>query len=234
MVETFPGFPPELFTFLKSLKDNNNREWFNDNKPQYKEYVVEPVCDFIFAMSPRLEKISRYYVADSRAHGGSMFRIYRDTRFSRDKKPYKEHVGCQFRHVAGKDVHAPGFYLHIEPGNIRIGGGIWRPPNPVLNQIRTRIVEKPDEWKAIINNTTFKKRFDSVDGDQLRRPPNGFSKDAPHMKDLKRKSYFMMQKHEDETLLQPGILSEVERVFKAVSPLMAFLTTAIELPYKQR
>jgi len=234
MAASFPGFPAELFKFLKLLKENNNREWFNDNKPQYKEYIVEPVCDFISVLRPRLEKISKYYVADSRAHGGSMFRIYRDTRFARDKRPYKEHVGCQFRHVAGKDAHAPGFYIHIEPGNIRIGGGVWRPPNPVLQQIRSRIVEKPDAWKKIISNPTFRKRFVSVDGEQLQRPPKGFTKDDPYLEDLKRKSFFIMQQHEDNTLLQPGIVSEVERVFKSASPLMEFLTLAVELPYHKR
>ena len=106
MANSFQGFPKETFAFLEQLANNNNREWFNANKTRYKSVVVAPVMDFINAIRPGLQAVSPYYVADSRPHGGSMFRIYKDTRFSRDKRPYKEHVGCQFRHSAGKDAHA--------------------------------------------------------------------------------------------------------------------------------
>ncbi len=131
-MDDFSGFPKELFTFLDQLAANNNREWFKDNKERYYDVVVDPVCDFIEAMEPRLHVISRHFVADSRPHGGSMFRIYRDTRFSKDKRPYKENVGCQFRHEAGKDAHAPGFYVHLGRDEIFYGGGLWLPSNPVL------------------------------------------------------------------------------------------------------
>lgn len=115
MTQTFEGFPPEFFKFFTELSQNNNREWFKDNKPRYQDCVVDPSCAFIEAMAPKLEKISPYFVADPRPNGGSMFRIYRDMRFSKDKKPYKENVGFRFRHYSGKSNPAPGFMLASRP-----------------------------------------------------------------------------------------------------------------------
>lgn len=231
MDDKFPGFTADFYKFLTELKDNNNRDWFNENKDRYLNSVANPMCQFVAAMGPRLEKISKYYVADPRRHGGSMFRIYRDARFSKDKRPYKEHVGCQFRHVAGKDAHAPGFYAHFEPNNVRIGGGVWMPPGPALFQIRTAIAEKPDEWQTILNNKTFKTRFGGVNGDQLIRPPRGFDKEHPMIDDIKRKSFFVMHPIDPGLILTPKFITEVERIFKAASPMIEFLTRAVELKY---
>ena len=108
MTTNFPGFPKELLRFYAELIENNNRDWFTKNKQRYKEVVVYPMCDFIEAMAPRLEAIAPMYIADARPNGGSMFRIYRDVRFSRDPKPYKEHLACQFRHQAGRDAMRRG------------------------------------------------------------------------------------------------------------------------------
>jgi len=132
----FPGFPADFFRFFEELAANNNRPWFNESKGRYHESVVNPISEFIVSMAPRLKAISPHYIADPRPHRGSMFRIYRDTRFSADKSPYKTHAGVQFRHAAGKDAHAPGFYLQLAPEGLFFGGGIWRPPNPQLNRIR--------------------------------------------------------------------------------------------------
>ena len=115
----FPGFPKDFFVFYEQLQLNNNREWFNDNKNRYYESVANPISEFIVCMAPRLKTISAHYVADPKPHGGSMFRIYRDTRFSKDKTPYKTHAGVQFRHAAGKDARAPGFYVHLATDELR-------------------------------------------------------------------------------------------------------------------
>ena len=231
--DSFPGFPKDFVRFFKELKNNNNREWFAENKLRYKQSIVVPLCDFIVAMGPRLEKISNCYVADGRANGGSMFRIYRDVRFSKDKRPYKEHAACHFRHEAGKDAHAPGFYLHIEPDEVRIGGGIWMPPNTHLDKIRQAIVEKPQQWKKITGSVTFKKYFNSVMGDGLKRPPRGFDKEHPLIEDLKRKSFFAMHKVAVKEIYTPQFIVEVERTFKALSPMLEFLTLALDLPYSR-
>ena len=125
------SFRPELFAFLEELKANNDREWFAANRDRYEEELLEPAMDFIAAFAPKLEKISPNFRADPRPSGGSLFRIYRDTRFSKDKTPYKTNVGIHFRHELARDAHAPGFYLHIGPGEAFAGAGIWHPaPRP--------------------------------------------------------------------------------------------------------
>ena len=233
MPAQFSGFPKELFTFIRQLKKNNNREWFHANKDRYREFVVAPMCDFIQAMAYRFDKMAIRFVADPRPHGGSMFRIYRDTRFSKDKRPYKSHVACHFRHEAGKDAHAPGFYVHLEPGSVFFGGGIWMPPNPVLEKIRNTIVENPNAWKRIISNPTFKKRFGGIEGDGLKRPPRGFDKDHPFIEDLKRKSFFVTQDVDPALAMTPKFITEVERAFKTASPLMKYLLFANGLPFER-
>jgi uncharacterized protein (TIGR02453 family) len=230
-MDTFPGFPCGLFTFLEQLAANNNREWFNDNKQYYRDDVVEPVCDFIEAMEPRLHAVSEHFVADPRPHGGSMFRIYRDTRFSKDKRPYKENIGCQFRHEAGKDAHAPGFYVHLGRDEIFFGGGVWLPPNPQLGQIRDAIVEQPERWHAASTDRAIVKRFGGINGDSLKRPPRGYDADHPYIEDLKRKSFFAMQPATKKQAMSPKLIDEVADAFNTLSPLMAFLTNAVKLPF---
>jgi len=231
MSNSFSGFPKELFTFLKQLAKNNNREWFNDNKSRYKTFIVEPMCEFISAIGSRFEKQGLCFVADPRPHGGSMFRIYRDTRFSNDKRPYKTHAACHFRHEAGKDAHAPGFYVHLEPGAVFFGGGIWMPPNPILENIRHTIVENPNGWKRIITNTTFKKRFGQLEGEGLKRVPRGYDKDHPFAEDLKRKSFFVMQDGNQKLAQSPQFIKEVDMAFKTAGPLMRYLLFSLGLPY---
>ena len=231
MSQQFPGFPKELFTFLRQLAKNNNREWFNDNKARYKQVIVEPMCEFISAMGVRFEKNQWCFNADPRPHGGSMFRIYRDTRFAKDKRPYKTHAACHFRHQAGKDAHAPGFYVHLEPGAVFFGGGIWMPPNPVLEKIRHTIVENPNAWKRIVTNATFKKRFGGIEGDALKRPPRGYDKDHPFIEDLKRKSFFVTESVTQKTSQSPQFINEVDRSFKAASPMMKYLLFSLGLPF---
>lgn len=231
MPASFRGFPKDLFTFLRDLSRHNNREWFQDNKDRYRDGVVEPVCNFVAAVAPGLAKISKQFVADPRPHGGSMFRIYRDTRFSHDKRPYKEHIGCHFRHRAGKDAHAPGFYLHLAPAEIFYGGGIWMPPGAVLFQIRQAISERPRAWSRVVDDRALRRRFGGIEGDQLKRAPRGFRPDHPHAEDIRRKTFFVLRRADPVSATRPGFLSEVTRSFRDAGPLMRFLTEAVDLPY---
>ncbi len=231
MYPSFPGFPQDLFDFLIELRANNNRDWFQANKPRYRESIVTPVCAFIEAMAPRLLAISDSYIADPRSNGGSMFRIYRDARFSKDKRPYKENVGCQFRHTAGKDAHAPGFYLHLAPQECFIACGVWQPPNPVLHQIRTVIVEKPKVWGAVTNSKNLIKRFGGIQGDGLKRPPRGYSADHPAIEDLKRKSFLLVQDIDPQVTKLPTFIDQVAAAYRDGSPLMQFVTSAMGLSY---
>ena len=231
MAAGFDGFPGDLFRFLQDLAKNNNRDWFNANKDRYVESIVEPVQSFINAMRPRLEKISPYYIADSRRNGGSMFRIYRDTRFSKNKDPYKEKVGCQFRHEAGKDAHAAGFYVHLANDQIFFGGGVWAPPNDVLTKLRDAIVENPACWRRITRNKSFLANFDGVRGDGLKRPPRGYDPEHSLIEDLKRKTFYVMKPGTKELAQSSTFIDEVTRTFKTASPFMKFVARALELPY---
>ena len=227
---TFRGFPDDFFSFFHELKENNNRPWFNDNKPRYYDSVVNPMCEFIVAMAPHLAKISKHYVADPRPHGGSMFRIYRDTRFSRDKTPYKSHAACHFRHQAGKDAHAPGFYAHFELDNLYFGGGIWRPPVKHLAIIRAAISDNPAAWGRIKKSKPIRDR-NGIRGDGLVRPPRGFDPEHVHVEDLKRKSFYVMTQAPPELAQSADLVHEVTAAFREAARLNRFVTEALELPF---
>ncbi len=181
-------FSADLFDFLSELADNNNREWFQANKDRYRRTVQEPLLRFISDFSGPLGEISPFFVADPRPAGGSMFRIYRDVRFSRNKSPYKTHAAAQFRHQEGKDAHVPCFYLHLEPGSVFAGAGLWHPPGPALTSIRNAIVESPETWTSMTTAKTFSKTF-TIGGDSLKRAPRGIDPDHPLIDDLKRKDF---------------------------------------------
>ncbi len=231
MAGEFPGFPKDLFLYLQDLAKNNNREWFNANKNRYVEAVVEPVQAFIEAMRPRLEKISPHYVVDSRRNGGSMFRIYRDTRFSKNKNPYKENVGCQFRHEAGKDAHAAGFYVHLANDRIFFGGGVWAPPNDVLTKIRDAIIAKPDQWRKITHSKALLDEFSGVRGDGLKRPPRGYDPGHELIEDLKRKTFYVMHEGNKKQAQSSAFIEDVSTAFKVSSPFMKFIAASLDLPY---
>ena len=228
---TFNGFPAELFEFLRSLAENNNRDWFNDNRIDYDEFVAEPVIEFINAIATPLETISQNFVADPRRNGGSMFRIYRDTRFGHDKRPYKTNVGCHFRHVAGKSAHAPGFYLHLQPGNVFVGAGIWKPDGPTLAKIRNAIVEKPEQWEAVFSDRQLWQRFGDIEGESLKRAPRGFDADHEHVEHLKLKSFFIHQSLDEALATGPELIDEVVAAYTDAVPLVRFMTRAVGLPF---
>ena len=182
---------------------------------------------FIEAVAPKLHQVSDCFLADARPHGGSIFRIYRDTRFSNDKRPYKNNVGCQFRHIAGRDAHAPGYYIHLEPGQVFFGGGIWQPPNPILDKIRHSIIDNPVSWSKIIENKPFKNFFGGVQGDGLKKPPRGYAADHRFIEDLKRKSFFAMREGDEVLAKSAKFIKEIEKSMKLSEPLMRFITEAL-------
>ncbi|MBL4602390.1 MAG: DUF2461 domain-containing protein [Emcibacteraceae bacterium] len=223
----FNGFTKEFWQFFDELKENNNREWFTDNKERYKSDIVTPCMDFIVDMGERLKDISPHYMAIAKANGGSMFRIYRDARFSKNKSPYKENAGIQFRHKLGKDAHAPGFYINLKKDGIFFGGGIWLPDSTTLGEIRDRICYYPKKWQAVIENEDIINTFGAINGDGLKRPPRGYDADHKYIEDLKRKSFFAMKSEADYKITQNAdFIDEVVKTFEAASPLMAFICDA--------
>ena len=225
-----PLFTPRTFSFLSELAANNNREWFLANKPRYEADVKEPALRFISDFSTPLKGISRLFRADPRANGGSLFRIYRDTRFSKDKTPYKTATGIQFRHEAGRDAHAPGFYLHIQPGQCFMGCGSWHPGGPALRQIRESIDEDPDAWKRASRGARFRKTFE-LSGDSLIRAPKGFSVDHPLIEDLRRKDFIAVVQLAEEDLISDGFLDRFAELCRTAAPFQRWLCRATGVPY---
>ncbi len=223
-------FSPDLFTFLRELRANNDRDWFAANRDRYENSVKEPALDFIADFAPRLEALSKHFVADPRPVGGSLFRIHRDTRFSKDKTPYKTHTGIQFRHEAGKDAHAPCWYLHLAPGEVMIGAGIWHPDSDALARIRTALVDDPGGWRRATGGKAFRERF-RLGGESLKRPPAGFDAGHPLIEDLKRKDFIAVAPLTDDAVTGPGFAAAFAAECKRASPLVAFLCGALGLPY---
>ncbi len=177
-----PYFSPGFFKFLRNLARNNNREWFQKNKPRYEKFVLEPSLRFIQDAGDELKAISPYLVADPRPFGGSLFRIYRDIRFSKDKSPYKTNVAMMFWHRrGGKKARTAGLYLHLAPGHSFAGAGIWHPDPPSLNKVRRAIVSRPEAWREVRESGL------KVEGESLKRPPPGFDRNHPFVEDLKLK-----------------------------------------------
>lgn len=222
----FLGLPKDFFAFFNELHFNNERPWFETNKDRYKFSVVEPLSALIAAIGARMPKLSKHIVCDPRPNGGSMFRIYRDTRFSKDKSPYKTNAGVHFRHALGKDAHAPGFYMHFAPKEVFFGGGLWMPDADDLAKIRHTIADKAKEWEKLKVALAEAKRFDGIEGEALARPPKGFDAGHRSIEDIKRKSFYVMHKSTEKTAQSPKLVDEAMEAFSAAKPLMTFLCKA--------
>ncbi len=225
----FTGFEPSLFRFLKKLTANNNREWFQENKPMYEQQLLAPCQAFIRAFGPHLKRVSPFFIADDRRMGGSLMRIYRDTRFGKDKTPYKTNVGIQFRHEMGKDVHCPGFYVHIAPGECFLGAGIWHPDAPALKKIRQAIDKEPTKWKRTRDQKKFRSHFDLV-GDSLKTAPRDYPKDHPLIEDLRRKDFIGVKSISQADVLDGNFIQAAAEAFAASRTYMRFLCDALRIP----
>lgn len=230
-IAPFEGFPKDFLAFFRELAKNNEREWFKANETRYRESVEAPLLSFIAAMDLPLGRFASCFEAIPKRSGGSMFRIYRDVRFGRDKSPYKTNAACQFRHEAGKNAHAPGFYVHLEPKEVFFGGGLWMPAAPELRKVREAIVADPERWTEITRAPAFRRRFGEVSGDALKRPPAGFDPDDPMIEEIKRTSYFALEEADPKEILSPDFAKRVAKSLEALGPFMEFLCDAVGLPY---
>jgi len=217
-------FTPDLFRFLVRLKRNNNRDWFQAHKDEYETHVQQPVLRFIADFAAPLYAISPYLVADPRPSRGSMFRIYRDTRFSSDKRPYKTNVAMRFSH-RGKDVHSSGFYLHLESGGCFAASGLWHPEPATLLQVRTAIVSRPEEWRAV------RKLLNWDDATKLSRPPRGFPSDHEFVEDLKLRDLGTFVEFTDKQVCSPRFMTLFTGACRKMSPVAAFLSGAVGLKF---
>lgn len=212
-------------TFLQDLKKNNNKEWFDANRPRYErakaEYhvFVAKVLEALKTVDPTLEKVQLKQC---------VFRINRDVRFSNNKDPYKTNFGAGFS-KGGKKVQCAGYYFHLEPGVTFMGGGFWMPMGPELKKIRMEIDYNLDEFRTIIENKTFKKQFSGLEQEEkLSRPPRGYEIDNPGVELLKLKSYTVSAPLAAEEFPNKNLVNHVVHHFKTMMPLIHFLNRAID------
>jgi uncharacterized protein (TIGR02453 family) len=219
-------FGPELFKFLRDLERNNNREWFQRNKARYEAEVKAPALHFIEAMGPRLARLSPHVVADPRPFGGSLGRIYRDTRFSKDKSPYKSWVGIHFAHEsATKEENLPGFMLVLYPGECGVSSGIWHPSPPDLKKIRDAIVASPGAWGKVLHKGT------KILGESYVRVPAGYDPNERYSDDLRRKDFYAREPLADKAVSSPSFGSAFEGACRELNPLNQFLARALAIPW---
>ena len=216
---------PDTFEFLRALKENNNKEWFNAHKPRYQQARTDFesfVGDLILGIAqfdPDLGEL------DAKR---SVFRIYRDTRFSPDKTPYKTNLGAHLVVHHQKLHDRAGYYIHIEPGNCFLAGGAYMPPSAWLRSIRATIDVRGDKLKAILGNPGFKNTFGEMRGERLKTKPREYSLDHPHIELLKYKSFLAMHPIEDELAQSQHFLEHAIHVFSVLKPFNDFLNASPE------
>jgi uncharacterized protein (TIGR02453 family) len=223
-------FTPEFFQFLSQLKKNNTREWFNANKARYESSVRDPFLRFIADFAPLLENIGPHFIADPSPVRGSMMRIYRDIRFSKDKSPYKTAVAAHFWHEKGKEGATPTFYLHVEPGKSMVGAGIWRPEPKTAKKIRDAIAKDSEEWKTATTLREFRAAF-KIGGEALKRPPHGYDRNHPLIEDIKRKDFVAGTTFRDSDVCSLNFQETLVKRLRILVPYTKFLTEAAGLPF---
>lgn len=210
--------PREVFGFLKRLEKNNNRDWFNDNKPEFKELEkeVKQVYNQIY------EQLSKHDDIDKL----KLFRIYRDVRFSKNKLPYKIHFGGSFRRV--KPNLRGGYYLHIQPNNESfIATGFWEPNKEDLLRIRKEFEMDDQEIRTIINNKTFKKVWGELVGDELKTAPRDFDKEHKAIDLIRKKQYIFTKKYTDKEVTSQGFIDKVNSSFKSIRPYFNYMSDVL-------
>lgn len=223
-------FTDASFGFLRALERDNTRAWFNDHRGEYEAHLRDPFLRLIADLQPDLAKISPHYRADPRSVGGSLFRIHRDTRFSNDKTPYKTWSGARFFHERSKQVPAPSFYLHIQPGACFAGAGLWHPEPETQRRIRGFLADNPAGWKAATRSPAFRRRFE-LTGATLVRPPRGFEPDHELIDDLRRKDFVAVAALDDATVLGPRLRTSVATAFGGLAPMVDYLCAALDLEF---
>ena len=222
----FVGFPKAGISFMTGLKRNNNRTWFEKHKADYEANVKLPMQSLIASLQPHFESFGPEFDVNPKR---SLFRIYRDIRFSKDKTPYKTHAAAHFV-IKGKPkgTEGLGYYVHIEPGEIFVGGGIYMPASDQIKKIRRAIASQDAEFLRIVKDRAFVKRFGAIDGEKLQRVPQGFAPDHPMAEWLRLKQYFVGVEWKENACYTSAFLKNVAAVFEAASPLVAFLKNAMK------
>ena len=226
----FQGFSSDTFGFLEALAIHNNRKWFEAHRADYESLIVAPSLALITDMAYVISSISPHYQALAKKTGGSLMRIYRDTRFSRDKTPYKTNIGIQFRHERGNDAHAPGFYVHLAVDECFSGAGTWHPEPTALRQIRQHIANHPDEYTDAVQRATGTTGL-NLYGDALKKVPKGFDPSHPLASEIRRIDFLVSGHLAPELYLDRSLVAVLEQRCRTAAPFMRFLCHALGVEF---
>ncbi|MBI2407899.1 MAG: DUF2461 domain-containing protein [Gemmatimonadetes bacterium] len=240
--QPFAGFRPAALTFLRALRRNNRRDWFEANRETFEREVKAPLKAFVEDLDVRFATVAPEFVGDPKA---SLFRIHRDIRFSKDKSPYKTHAAFWIFHRApgrgvGQTVDGgAGFYFHLEPGESLVAAGLWMPPRPKLQRVRDAIADDPDAWEEVVLNPAFVRRFGGLNegdpGAVLKRLPRGYAPGHPAERWLRYNSFTVSRALSDADVQSPRLATMVMKEFTAMLPLTRWLNRALGfLPSRTR
>ena len=224
MSSRFRGFPPEALAFFRSLARHNQREWFQPRKHIYDEQVKAPMIELVTELNQAMLEFAPAHVNEA---DKAIYRIYRDTRFSPDKTPYKTHIAAIFPRRGMQKHGAGGYYFSISHDEIEVGGGIYMPEPEVLLAVRTHIAERHEDFRRIAAASPIKKLFGAVQGEQLSRVPKGFCAEHPAADLLRFKQYLLFARLDPAVATTPKLLPELEKRFRALAPFLDFLNAPL-------
>ena len=225
MTKGFGGFPPEALRFLRQLKRNNNREWFQAHKDVYELKVKAPMTELVLALGETIQNFAPELVVDPKR---AIYRIYRDIRFSADKHPYKTHVAAIFYPRGIRKKMGACLYFHIEPAEVVIAGGVYMPEPAALRALRQHIAAKWEALLAIMNQRNFRKMFGNLQGERLVRPPSGYPANHPAIDVLRQKQFYVAQTEPAELAEGPRLFPRLLMLFSAMIPLVRFLNEPLK------
>ena len=223
MSTRFPGFPPEALDFFRELRNNNQRDWFQPRKMLYEEQVKRPMRELVETLNRALAPFAPEYATDP---DKAVYRIYRDTRFSPDKTPYKDHIAASFHRRSAGAQGEGGFYVAVSDKEAAIGGGVYAPGPETLLALRQHIAAKHEEMRRILRAAAVRKLLGEMQGDKLSRVPKGFASDHPAADLLRFKSFVLYVTLPPEVAATPEFYGEILKRFRAMTPFLKFLAAA--------
>jgi uncharacterized protein (TIGR02453 family) len=224
----FPGFPAEGLAFFSSLQRNNRREWFQPRKAIFEATMKQPMRDLVGAVNSAMKSFAPEYVTDP---DKAIYRIYRDTRFSKDKTPYKDHLAASFSRRG--DKAGAGYYFAVSHKEVAIGGGIYMPEPETLRAMRQHVAEHHEEFRKIAGARAVRQLFTAVQGEQLSRVPKGYASDHPAADILRMKQYLLYVELPPDLATTPALYTEVVKHFRALTPLVEFLNAPLRGQHKK-
>lgn len=221
----FAGFPKQAIEFFKKLKRNNNREWFEKHKHEYDEFAKIPMQSLLATLQSEFTAFAPEFDMNPKR---AIFRIYRDVRFSKDKTPYKTHIAAHaVLRGMPKGFLGSGYYFHVDPNDCFVGGGIYLPDGDQLKKIRKAVANRGKEFLEIINDKKFKKRFGVIDGEKLKRIPQGYDETHPMAEWLKLKQFFVGVSLPPSACFKKSYAADVAAICRSAYPLIQFLNEAV-------